>query len=310
VNATPTTGATPSVVPTPTGSAEQAKSRIVEPTTGWPRKIEALNGIVTVAQKPQRILTLSVGYDEITLDLVDTNRIAGISKFTADPGISNVADRVAGIPIIGRGAEQVLAAKPDLVIADPFTDKNLVQQVQQAGITVAVTDLVGAYDGFVESIRIFAYLYGEEQRGDTLIRDINDRLARIDATVAKHASAPKPRVLIVQGNAYVAGTGSNMDGIIRRAGGINVAAEAGIAGTKQISLESIIAMNPDTIVVPGTPEQNPKDFAQVTANPALASVPAVQRKRIYGVTSTYLFTLSHWNVRAMEELARILYPNG
>jgi iron complex transport system substrate-binding protein len=265
---------------------------------------------VTVAQKPQHVLTLSVGYDEITRDLVDTSRIAGISKFTADPTISNIADRVAGIPIIGRGAEQVLAAKPDLVIADPFTDKNLVQQVQQAGVTVAVTDLVGAYDGFVDSIRIFAYLYGEDQRGDALIQSINDRLAKIDATVAKHASEPKPRVLILQGNAYVAGTGSNMDGIIRRAGGINVAAEAGIAGTKQISLESIIAMSPDTIIIPGTPEQNPKDFAQVTGNAALASVPAVQRKRIYGVTSTYLFTLSHWNVRAMEELVQILYPNG
>jgi iron complex transport system substrate-binding protein len=101
-----------------------------------------------------------------------------------------------------------------------------------------------------------------------------------------------------------------MDGIIRRAGGINVAAESGISGTKQISLESIIAMNPDTIVIPGPPAKYPEAFAQVTANPALASVPAVVNKRIFSVTDTYLFTLSQWNVRAMEELARLLYPNG
>jgi len=48
----------------------------------------------------------------------------------------------------------------------------------------------------------------------------------------------------------------------------------------------------------------------VTANPALAAVPAVVNKRIYGVTDTYLFTLSHWNVHAMEELVKLLYPNG
>jgi iron complex transport system substrate-binding protein len=299
-----------SVAPTAGVSASAQKTRIIEQSATFPRKIEALNGVVTVAQKPQRVMTLSVGYDEMTLALVDKSRIAAISQYTADPAISNVADQVAGIPIYGKGAEQVLAAKPDVVVADPFTDKDLVRQVQAAGIPVAVTDLVDAYDGFVGSIRVLAYLYGEDARGDALIRDINDRLARIDTIVAKHASEPKPRILLLQGNAYVAGSDSNMDGIIRRAGGINVAAESGISGTKQISLESIIAMNPDTIVIPGPPAKYPEAFAQVTANPALASVPAVVNKRIFSVTDTYLFTLSQWNVRAMEELARLLYPNG
>ncbi len=309
-----TTAPAPSAVrpalPTATASASAQKTRIIEPTTAFPRKIEALNGVVTVARKPQRVMTLSVGYDELTLAIVDKSRIAAVSQYTADPMISNVADQVAGIPIYGKGAEQVLAAKPDIVIADPFTDTDLVRQVQAAGITVAVTDLVDAFDGFTGSIRVLAYLYGEDARGDAVIRDLTDRLGRIDAVVARHASEPKPRVLLLQGNAYVAGADSNMDGIIRRAGGRNVAAESGISGTKQISLESIIAMNPDTIIVPGTPEKDPKSFAQVTANPALAAVPAVVNKRIYGVTDTYLFTLSHWNVRAMEELVKLLYPNG
>ena len=299
-----------SVAPTATAPASAQKTRIIEQSATFPRKIEALNGVITVAQKPQRVMTLSVGYDEMTLAIVDKSRIAAISKYTADPTISNVADQVAGIPIYGKGAEQVIAAKPDLVVADPFTDTELVRQVQAAGITVAVTDLVDAYDGYTGGIRVLAYLYGEDARGDALIRDLNDRLARIDAVVAKHASEPKPRILLLQGNAYVAGANSNMDGIIRRAGGVNVAAESGISGTKQISLESIIAMNPDTIVIPGPPEKYPQAFAQVTANPALASVPAVVNKRIFSVTDTYLFTLSQWNVNAMEELVKLLYPNG
>ncbi len=296
--------------PTSTAAATQAKTRIIEQTAGWPRKIEALNGVISVPQKPQRLMTLSVGYDEMTLDLVDKARIVAVSQYTADPTISNVADRVAGIPTFGKGAEQVIAARPELVVADTFTDKDLVRRVQDAGITVAVTDLVGGEDGFVGALRILAYLYGEDQRGDDLARSLNDRLAKVDAVVARHATEPKPRILLLQGNAYVSGAGSNMDGMIRRVGGVNVAAEAGIKETQQISLESIIAMNPDTIIIPGTPEKDPKDFAQVTQNPALATVPAVQKKRIYGVTSSYLFTFSHWNVYAIEEMAKALYPNG
>ena len=303
--------ATATAAPRPTSTATpQAKTRIIAQTTGWPRQIEALNGVVTVPQKPQRLMTLSVGYDEMTLDLVDTARIVAVSQYTADLTISNVADRVAGIPTFGKGAEQVIAARPELVVADAFTDKDLVRRVQEAGINVAVTDLVGGEDGFTGALRILAYLYGEDQRGEDLIRSLNDRLAKVDAVVARHAAEPKPRILLLQGNAYVAGAGSNMDGMIRRVGGVNVAAESGITGTKQISLESIIAMNPDTIIIPGTPEKDAKDFAQVTQNPALAAVPAVRQKRIFGVTSRYLYTLSHWNVYGIEEMAKALYPNG
>lgn len=285
------------------------QSRIIDRTAGFPRRIQAVNGIIEVKAKPRRIHTLSVGYDEITFRLVEPGRIAAIGQSTADPNLSNVADLAAGVPRrVGRDAEQVLAAEPDLVVASPFADKDLLRQVQDAGITVAVVDLSSAVDGNAENIRLLAYLYGEEERGEALVAEVEGRLARIDAAVARPAGGPRPRVLFLQNNAYVSGASSTGDGIIARAGGINVATEAGIAGTKQISLESIIAMRPDLIILSGTPESNPQGFAQVTANPALADVPAVKHGRVAGIRGTYLSTLSHWNVRGIEELVDILYP--
>lgn len=298
-------GATPST----NAAAPARQSRIIDRTAGFPRRIQAVNGVVEVKAKPRRIHTLSVGYDEITFRLVEPGRIAAIGQSTADPNLSNVADLAAGVPRrVGRNAEQVLAAEPDLVVASPFADKDLLRQLGDAGITVAVVDLSSAVDGNAENIRLLAYLYGEEERGEALVAEVEGQLARIDAAVARASGGPHPRVLFLQNNAYVSGTGSTGDGIIARAGGINVAAEAGIAGTKQISLESVIAMRPDLIVLSGTPESNPQGFAQVMANPALADVPAVKNGRVAGIKGTYLSTLSHWNVRGIEELVDILYP--
>lgn len=291
---------------TTAASTSGRKSRIIEPTGGFPRKIQAVNGVIEIKQKPQRIHTLSVGYDEITFRLVEASRIVAVGQSTADPTLSNVADLAGQVPLkVGRNAEQVIAAKPDLVIATPFSNKDLLKQLQDAGLTVAVTDLVDSIEGHAENIRLLAYMYGEEQKGEELVKEVSDKLAQLDSIVAKQTK--KPRVLLLQNNAFVSGEGSTGDGIIKRAGAINVAAESGISGTKQISLESIIKLNPDYIIIPGTPETNPKGFEQINASPALSEVPAVKNKNYFGVTSTYITTLSHWNVRGVEELIKKLY---
>lgn len=285
------------------------QSRIVDRTTTFPRRIQAVNGLVEIKAAPRRIHTLSVGYDEITFRLVEPERIVAIGQSTADPNLSNIADLAVAVPLrVGRNAEQILAAEPDLIVASPFVDKDLLRQLQDAGITVAVVDLSSAVEGNAENIRLLAYLYGEEERGEALVAEVEGRLAKIDAAVRRANAPSRPRVLFLQNNAYVSGADSTGDGIIARTGGINVAAEAGITGTKQISLESIIAMRPDYIILSGTAGSNPQGFAQVTANPALADVPAVKNGHVGGIKGTYLTSLSHWNVMGIEALVDILYP--
>ena len=44
---------------------------------GWPRQVEGLNGIITIPAKPQRIITASIGHDEMTLALVPSERRVG-----------------------------------------------------------------------------------------------------------------------------------------------------------------------------------------------------------------------------------------
>lgn len=302
--ALPTASASPTPYAGPTG-----KTRILDATTGWPRRVETARGIVTIAQKPQRIHTLSVGFDEITFRLVDIGRIAAVGTSTANPDFSNVADLAALVPKrVSRNAEQVIAAAPDLVVASPSSNADLVKALEGARLTVVLADLISGVEAHEPNIRLLAYLYGEEERGEQLIREIRDRLAKVDAVVGRKASSERPRVLMLSANVWAAGAGSNEDGIIRRAGGINVAAEAGITGNKTISVEAIPAMRPDVIVLTESDAAKPVLQQAVVGNPALVEVPAIRNGRAYPVAQRYLTTLSHWNVRGVEELARLFYP--
>ncbi len=123
----------PPQVPTPVLGAARSprQATIVEPRVAagmFPRQVRDVNGDVIIPAKPQRIHTLSVGYDEITFRLVDLSRVLAVGNATANPEFSNVADEAMRVPArVGRDAEQILALGPDLVVASPFRQSRPVE---------------------------------------------------------------------------------------------------------------------------------------------------------------------------------------
>ena len=45
----------------------------------WPRKVEAMNGEIIIEKKPERIVTVSVGHDEILFGFADIDTIVAVS---------------------------------------------------------------------------------------------------------------------------------------------------------------------------------------------------------------------------------------
>ena len=65
---------------------------IFDPTNqSWPRTVEVLNGFVTINAKPERILTVSLGHDEVTYALVPSERVVATSIAAKMVQHSNVA---------------------------------------------------------------------------------------------------------------------------------------------------------------------------------------------------------------------------
>jgi ABC-type Fe3+-hydroxamate transport system substrate-binding protein len=281
-------------------------AHIVEPRVApgvFPRTVHDLTGDIVIPSKPMRIHTLSVGFDEITLQLVDPSRIAAIGTVTANPDYSNVTDIASLIPLkIGRDAEQILSAAPDLVVASPFADPNLLQALRNTGVPVVVADLVSSIDGQADNVRFLAYLYGEEGRGEAVAQDIQAHIARLNALTARHPRAEWPRALVLSAGhpLNAAGSGTTEEGVLTLAGLRNAAAEAGVVGNRDISLEVLPKLQPDLVIVT---EANPEKPT------LLPTLPAIDTRRVMVMKTSLLNTLSQWNLVGADQLHEAGYPN-
>ena len=282
---------------------------IVDPTNfEWPRSIETFEGVITLYAPPMKIHSLSLGHSEILAALVDFDRLTAVYSFFVDEEQSNIAVLSSDHNMIGFDPEEVVALEPEVVVASRFTNADTVALLTGSGIPVARTNLENTPLGNVPNILLMGYLVGAEAEAIDLVEEIEARMQFITDVLA---SNEHPRVLSISKwtSAYAAGSGTTEGGIIEQAGGINAAADSGIEGHQQVSIESIAAINPDVIIVPQPLHGANTFMAELRSSPALAEITAVKNAEIYYVPPRYHTTLSHWNVRGIEGLATLLFPS-
>ncbi len=307
----PTPAPTATATPDPVRQAFLDVPGIVDPTNfRWPREVEGLNGVVSVPAKPDRIITASIGHDEMTLAIVPNERLVAVGGVSKIGTYSNVADFLQDKPEISRDPETIIVQAPDVVVTSPFFNADGIEALTRVGIPVIQTELHQSPESRIAAILLMGYIYGEEERAVTFANEIRERY---DALVAvTGAASPKPRVLVLTNysdSIWVAGAGSTEGGVIEAAGGINAAAEAGVESNQTTSLEGVISMAPDVIVIPQPVDFGAEEFMQsLLGNEALAEVPAIKNGAVHVVESKHYTTLSFWNILGAESLARLLWP--
>ena len=289
-----------------------APAAVEEPadSQGFPRTItDGLGSEVTIPQKPQRIVSLTLATDEILLSLVATERVRAVTYLAGDSIWTNVSEIARQVEhTVQSDPEQIIALEPDLVLAATYNNPDHIKLLRDAGIPVVVVSLFDSVDQVADNIRYVAQLTGDEARAEELIAAMEERLAAIEAMAAK--AETKPRVLFYTAFGSSAGKGSTFSDIVQRAGGINLGDEALDGPFGEISLEKIVELNPDVII---TDEFSPEDNAEWQENfsnhPALANVNAKKNGRIYTVPARHISTLSHYIVEGVYDVAKLLHPD-
>ena len=185
--ATPTATPEPTATPQPTAIPYPQVPGISDVTNrDWPRTIELDDGIVEIESPPKRIISYSLGHDEILLGLITTDRFAAVGPFTGDPAYSNVAELVAGLPTFESGVENVLATNPDLVIVSEFTNPDVIALIKEAGIPVVRPALGNSAEGNIPTILLMGYMLGVEERALQLVDEIESKLAFVSDRVPSY----------------------------------------------------------------------------------------------------------------------------
>ena len=292
-------------------SLEGVRGIVDSSNSGWPREVEGLNGIVSIPAKPTRIITASVGHDEMTLALVPKDRLVAVGAATKNFTYSNVASLVQEKPEITRDPEVIIAQSPDVVVTSPFFPVDVIDALQRAGIPVIQTDLIQGPEERINSILLMGYIFGEEERAFEFADEVQARYESLIAVTS--AKSPRPSVLALtqySDTLWVAGGDSTEGGVIVAAGGVNAAEVAGVQGNQTTSLEGVIAMAPEVIIIAQPLEFGAEEFLQsLLDHEALAEVPAIKNGAVHIVESKHFTTLSYWNIRGAEDLARMLWPD-
>jgi iron complex transport system substrate-binding protein len=278
---------------------------------GWPRTVTAKNGAVEILDKPMRVLTSSMGHTEMLAALIDPSRIVGISRVSADPDQSNIAPLIESMQNknVQRDAEQIIAKDPDLVIFSSFAKPELIDQLETLGIPVVQTEFDGRIGSIADMTRFMAYVVGEVEQGEKIVDEVERRLKFVADTIGIVPEAEKPEVLMMGYlSKWTGGTGTSYEDVINLAGGINLPSLE-FEGNQQIGDEAIVAMNPEILFLAANEVRDNDADNIFLSNPALTTVDAINDNRVFPVTRRYIFNLSHWRVRGVEDMAKMLYPD-
>ncbi|MCC7451143.1 MAG: ABC transporter substrate-binding protein [Anaerolineae bacterium] len=166
-----------------------------------------------------------------------------------------------------------------LIVPDNWADTGDRDAARAAGLPVYMVQRHTSVNNILANIASLAKLTDTQLLGEQWITSIQTGLTQIQAM---HRQAPPTRVLILTPEAYTQGQGTLITELIGIAGGINVAAEAGIPEARQIEDAQIRALTPDVVLLIGWTADTATAFLN---NPLYRGVAAFDRQRVYQIAS-------------------------
>ncbi len=233
----------------------------------------AAAGAAPASAKPGRIVSMNLCTDQLVMLLADRERIASVSYLAADPRVSALAGKVAGLTVNHGLSEEILPMNPDLVLAGTFTTRPTVFLLRRLGYRVVELPVAVGLDDIRSNIRIVARAIGETERGETMIAAFDGRLPSPQAVRA----GPRSLAVLYWANGYTSGTGTLANAAMEAAGFRTLGRELGLTGTSQLPLETLLASDPDVLVI-GRKRDKPALANEVFRHPALKRAFATRPK--------------------------------
>ena len=258
----------------------------------------------TEAPRYTKVIALANGSAEIIDSLGLKSILIGRDIASTEPALESVPVVTSGHQVV---AEKIIALKPDLVIIDSSVGPTqAIASLQSAGIKVVAIKEVWTVAGISEKVKELASLLGVEATGVKLA-------ALIDSTIAaaskKVSGAPRVLFLYLRGGNsiyLVGGSGSGADSLLSSIGAIDVGATPGSQPFTPLTAESLIAVNPDVILVMSKGLASVGGVAGLVNLPGVAQTPAGENSRVISVDDSLLLSFGARTPSLLTELADAL----
>ncbi|MEO6381361.1 MAG: ABC transporter substrate-binding protein [Nitrobacter sp.] len=200
-----------------------------------------------------RIASINACTDQLLVALADPEQILGLGPYSRDATRSWSAAVAHRFPRLSGEAEDVLVLKPDVVVAGSFTKRATRELLKEQGQKLVTFDVAHSLDEVKAQIRKMGEVTRHPDRAEAYVARVDAAIARTRQFVAKK----RYRVLSISRRGWVSGSRSLMSSLVAEIGLSNAAGDLGLKSGGFASLEAIISLRPDFILV-----SNDSDFAE------------------------------------------------
>ncbi|MBZ9751646.1 ABC transporter substrate-binding protein [Deinococcus sp. HMF7620] len=241
-------------------------------------------GTLTLPAPAKRVVALEYSFLD-TLVALGVKPVGGaLGNQGGDRGAPPyLAPFMQGVPATGSRAqpslEAIAAARPDLILADAFVHKATLPQFGGLAPTAAFQSRRGSTDDLGAQTLLIGQLVGREAAAKRLLADQASLIGKARAFAKKGAPAfvtavVTPQSLTVHTNQSF--VGSFLEDLGRK----NLVPVKGDQTQYELSLEGLVALNPQTLVLFTAPDETPITETW-KKSPLWQKLPAVARGRVY-----------------------------
>ncbi len=237
----------------------------------WPLLLllGSCSGQATIA--PHGIVSNNPCIDSVLAEIASPDQIAAVSIYSHDENSASAPMAWSvGIPAIGNSAEEIIAARPALLLTGNLASDGTNAALNKAGVKMIAFGVPATVEENAAQIRQIATAIGREAAGEVLV-------GRIEASVESPSPSgewlgvgpvrkgsfrrtrptPTPPLkgrglsaIIWQTGGFVAGKGTLQDELLARAGFRNASVTYGLNQWDILPLETLIRNPPDILFMP------------------------------------------------------------
>jgi cobalamin transport system substrate-binding protein len=261
---------------------------------------------VAVPVPVRRIVSLAPNLTETVYALGAQERLVGVTDFCDYPPEAKQKTSVGGA--VNPSLEQIVALKPDLVLAQAITmnRRETVDALEHLGIAVYSANS-NSVEGILESTRRIAEVIGASEQASVLLKNLR---ARLDELKLRLEGRPPRRVLFVVWSDPLISIGRKTF----IADALRLAGAESVVETDQdwprLNLEEVVRLQPEFLVFANSHSETVRTTVEELAErPGWRGLDAIRNHRIAAISDAInrpaprLFD-------AIEDLARQLHPDA
>lgn len=265
--------------------------------------VDQIGRTVTIPDKVERTVVLQHQTLNLLVQLDATNKVVGVMsnwKQQLGDGYAQLAPSLEKTPKVGDltsfDAESLVKLQPQVVFVTNYAPKEMIDKISALGIPVVAISLrkevnddkstlnptlqneEQAYnEGLKEGILLIGDIVNKSENAQALVNDTFKQREQVSQRLQDIPKEQRVRAYMANPDLTTYGSGKYTGLMMEHAGAFNVAAST-VKGYKQVSLEQVIAWDPEVIFIQ---DRYPQVVDEIKQDTRWQVISAVKNNRIY-----------------------------